>query len=81
MGAVMPRYNLENLARHQYRSSVCMGAGGKGEIPLMADDLPEAVQHASVCVGSGGPGGLQLSAILSVGRVGLGSQLSLTLGS
>lgn len=35
----------------------------------MADNLLEAVQHASVCVGSGGPGGLQLSAMLSVGRI------------
>lgn len=29
MGAVMPRYSLENLARYQYLPSAEMGAGGQ----------------------------------------------------
>jgi hypothetical protein len=58
MGAEMPRYNLEKLQRVN-RPALLRGACSG--IPLMLDDLSEAVYHAIVCLVSGGLAGLQLS--------------------
>ena len=55
MGAEIPRYNLEALPDVNPR--VLPGVSCSG-IPLMLDDLPEAVYHAIVCLVSGGLAGL-----------------------
>jgi hypothetical protein len=59
MGAVIPRYNLEALPDVNPPSSFdsCVGHS----IPLMLDDLPEAVDHAIVPLVTDGLAGLELS--------------------
>jgi len=43
--------------------------GQGASIPLIANDLLEAVDHAGVCISAGGPSSLQLSTWLSVGSL------------
>lgn len=55
MGAEIPRYNLEALPDVNHNDMLHVVGSS---IPLMLDDLPEAVYHAIVCLVSGGRAGL-----------------------
>jgi hypothetical protein len=60
MGAEIPRYNLEKLPEVS-PSRPFSQARGNG-IPLILDDLPEAVDHAVVSLIANGLASLDLSA-------------------
>jgi hypothetical protein len=57
IGAEIPRYNLEALPD----VNPWLPRGASSSIPLMLDDLPEAIYHAIVCVVTHGFAGLELS--------------------
>lgn len=57
----MPRYSLEKLRVCQFIAIHAAIARNGSTLPLILDDLAEAVQHAIVGVGTGGLG-LQLTA-------------------